>query len=125
MSEQFNRKSERERRRELRASMPDAEVMLWSRLKGRQLLGCRFRRQYSVGSYVIDFFSAEIKLGIEVDGEVHHAAGVPEYDQNRQLFIESFGIRVIRFWNRQVYDSLDDVVETIGREVASRRAGLK
>ena len=71
MSEQFNRKSEREKRRELRASMPDAEVMLWSRLKGRQLLGCRFRRQYSVGSYVIDFFSAEIKLGIEVDGGIH------------------------------------------------------
>src|SRR5271165_7006984 len=101
MNEFFNRESETDKRRQLRGSMPEAEVILWSRLRGRQLLGCKFRRQYSVGSYVIDFFSAEIKLGIEVDGEVHHAAGVPEYDHNRQGFFESFGIRVIRFRNRQ------------------------
>jgi very-short-patch-repair endonuclease len=56
MNEFFNRESETERRRELRNSMPDAEVILWSRLKGRQLLGCKFRRQYSVGSFVIDFY---------------------------------------------------------------------
>ena len=82
------------RRRQLRGSMPEAEVILWSRLKGRQLLGCKFRRQYSVGSFVIDFFSVEIKLGIELDGDSHFQPGAPEYDSERQQFIESFGIRI-------------------------------
>ena len=62
MNEFFKRESETDKRRQLRGSMPEAEVILWSRLKGRQLLGCKFRRQYSVGSFVIDFFSVEIKL---------------------------------------------------------------
>ena len=71
MNEFLNRESETDKRRQLRGSMPEAEVILWSRLKGRQLLGCKFRRQYSVGSFVIDFFSVEIKLGIELDGDSH------------------------------------------------------
>ena len=81
MNEFFNRESETDKRRQLRASMPDAEVILWSRLKGRQLLGCKFRRQYSVGSFVIDFFSVEIKLGIELDGESHYQPGAADYDR--------------------------------------------
>ena len=121
MPEHFNRKSEREKRRQLRAAMPDAEVMLWSRLKGRLLLGCKFRRQYSVGSYIIDFFAVEIKLGIEFDGESHKRAGVPEYDQTRDALIESFGIKVIRFANEQVYADADGVIEAIGREIVCRR----
>jgi very-short-patch-repair endonuclease len=105
--------------------MPDAEVMWWSRLKGRQLLGCKFRRQYSVGSYVIDFFSVEIKLGIKVGGDSHLESGAPEYDHKRQVFVESFGIRIVRFCNSQVYENIDDVIERIGSEVASRRTAAK
>ena len=75
MTEFFNRKAETDKRRQLRGSMPEAEVILWSRLKGRQLLGCKFRRQYSVGSFVIDFFSVEVKLGIELDGDSHFQPG--------------------------------------------------
>jgi very-short-patch-repair endonuclease len=101
--------------------MPDAEVMLRSRLKGRQLLGCKFRRQYSVGSFVLDFFSVEIKLGIELDGDSHFQSGVREYDQKRQQFIESFGIKVIRILNTDIYQNLDGVLEMIGREVVMRR----
>ncbi len=102
--------------------MPNAEVMLWSRLKGRQLLGCKFRRQYSVGSFVIDFFSVEIKLGIELDRESHFQVGAPEYDQKRQKFIEAFGIRIVRVLNTDIYDNLDGVLEMIGREIVQRRA---
>ncbi len=61
MDERFNRSDEKHKRRELRRSVLGAEVLLWSYLKGRQPLGCKFRRQYSVGAYVIDFFSAKIK----------------------------------------------------------------
>ncbi len=64
--------------------MPTAEVILWSRLKGRQLLGCKFRRQYSVGSFVLDFCSVEIKLGIELDGDSHFQPGAREYDIKRR-----------------------------------------
>jgi very-short-patch-repair endonuclease len=121
MNEIFDREDGKNKRRELRRSMPDAEVMLWSRLKGRQLLGCKFRRQYSVGSFVLDFFSAEIKLGIELDGDSHFRSGVREYDQKRQQFIESFGIKVIRLLNTEIYQNLDGALEMIGREVLMKR----
>jgi very-short-patch-repair endonuclease len=120
MNEIFNREGEKNNRRELRRSMPDAEAMLWSRLKGRQLLKCKFRRQYSVGSFVLDFFSVEIKLGIELDGDSHFQSGVREYDQKRQQFIESFGIKVIRILNTEIYQNLDGVLEMVGREVVMR-----
>ncbi len=70
MTEFFNRVDEKPRRRELRNAMPSAEVVLWSKLKARQLLSCKFRRQYGVGPFVIDFYSPEIKLGIELEGTV-------------------------------------------------------
>ena len=122
MTEFFNRKDETPRRRELRNSMPNAEVVLWSKLKGRQLLGCKFRRQYGVGAFVVDFYSPEIKLGIELDGDSHFAEGKREYDQKRQAFIESFGIRIVRFLNVDVYDNLDGVLGAIEREVVERQA---
>jgi very-short-patch-repair endonuclease len=121
MNEFFNREWEKDIRRQHRNSMPNAEIVLWSRLKGRQLLGCKFRRQYSVGSFVMDFFSAEIKLGIELDGDSHFQVGKREYDQKRQHFIESFGIRIVRILNSEVHENLDGVLEMIGREVLERR----
>ena len=121
MNEFFNRESETAKRRQLRGSMPHAEVILWSRLKGRQLLGCKFRRQYSVGSIVIDFYSVEVKLGIELDGDSHFETGAREYDEKRRHFIESFGIRIVRVLNTEIYKNLDGVTEMIGREVMDRR----
>jgi very-short-patch-repair endonuclease len=125
MNEFFNRESETAKRRQLRGSMPDAEVILWSKLKGRQLLGCKFRRQYSVGSFVIDFYSVEVKLGIELDGDSHFETGSREYDKKRQQFIESFGIRIVRVLNTEIYENLDGVMEMIGREVMDRRENGK
>jgi very-short-patch-repair endonuclease len=122
MTEFFNRSSEKEKRRELRNNMPGAEVLLWSRLKGCQLFDCKFRRQYSVGAFVVDFYSPEIKLGIELDGESHFQGGAREYDQQRQWFIESFGIKVVRFLNTDIYENMDSVLEVIAREIEIRRA---
>ena len=79
------------------------------------------RRRYGVGSFVIDFFSGESKLGIELDGDSHFQPGEPEYDRKRQQFIESFGIRLVRILNTEVYENLDGVLEMIGREVLGRR----
>ena len=121
MTEFFNRAEETPKRRELRNTMPKAEVILWSRLKGRQLLGCKFRRQYGVGAFVMDFYSPEIKLDIELDGDSHFQEGRPEYDRRRQAFIESFGIKIIRFLNGEIYENLDGVLEAIAREIIVRR----
>ena len=77
-------------------------MILWARLKGRQLAGCKFRRQYSVGSFVIDFYSPEVKLGIELDGDSHFQEGARAYDERRTEFINSFGIRIMRFLNADV-----------------------
>ena len=125
MNEFFNRESETRKRRQLRNSMPDAEVILWSRLQGRQLLGCKFRCQYSVGSFTIDFYSVEVKLGIELDGDSHFQPGAAEYDRKRQQFIESFGIRIVRVINTDVYENLDGVLEMIGREILKTREQRK
>jgi very-short-patch-repair endonuclease len=124
MADYFNREAEREKRRQLRSSMTDAEVILWSRLKGRRILGCKFRRQYSVGSFIVDFFSAEVKLGIELDGGSHFGVGARAYDEKRQRFIESFGIRILRFSNTEVSGNLDGVLEKIGGEVLVRRSAV-
>jgi very-short-patch-repair endonuclease len=121
MNEFFNQISEKEKRRHLRNTMPDAEVILWSRLKGRQLLGCKFRRQFSVGAFVMDFYSPEIRLAVELDGDSHFREGAREYDQQRTQFIERFGIRIVRVLNSDIYDNLDGILEMIGNEVLKRR----
>jgi very-short-patch-repair endonuclease len=113
MTKIYNKVSEKEKRRLLRKNMPKAEVIMWSRLKQKQLLGCRFRRQYSVGSYVIDFYCPELKLAIEVDGTSHFKDESEYYDSNRQESIEQLGIRFLRFNNMEVYKKLNGVLEVI------------
>ena len=113
MTEFFNRKPVTSRRRELRAVMPEPEVVLWAKLRGRQVEGVKFRRQYSVGPYIIDFFAPQAKLAVEVDGETHSAEGAPEHDRRKQAYIEGFGIRVLRFTNRDVLRNLEGVLVTI------------
>ena len=121
MTEYFNRSSEKDKRRQFRFAMPPAEVLLWMRLKGRQVLRCKFRRQYSVGAYILDFYSPEANLGIELDGGSHFQEGSQEYDQQRQAFIESFGIKILRFLNTDIYQNVDGVLQVIAAEVIQRR----
>jgi very-short-patch-repair endonuclease len=71
----FNRKKDQEKRRSLRKNMPKSEVILWSKLKNRQMHGERFLRQYGVEEYMIDFYCPRLKLAIEVDGESHFMPG--------------------------------------------------
>jgi len=89
--------------------MPKAEIILWSKLRRKQLLGERFRRQYGIDSYVIDFYCPELKLAIEVDGESHTSAR-QTYDEERQAFIEAYGVTFLRFTNADVYENLDGVL---------------
>jgi len=106
-----------QRRRALRKSLPESEVILWSKLSRKQMLGYKFRRQYSVDQYVIDFYCPELKLAIEVDGESHYMPGVEEQDKARQEYIEAYGIRFLRFTNPDVCDNLDGVCQMIFQEI--------
>ena len=118
----YNRQELKQKRRDLRNNMPDAEVILWSRIQRRQLLDYRFRRQYSVGNYVLDFYCPRLKFGIELDGDSHFREGAKQYDEQRQAYIESFGIRVVRFLNTDVYDNLDGVLEVLVSEIQARKS---
>jgi len=101
--------------------MTKAEFMLWQKLKSKQLEGVKFRRQYGVGQFVIDFYCTELKLAIEVDGESHFQDGAQEYDWERQAFIESVGIRFLRFTNDEVYGNLEGVLERIIQKIGELR----
>ena len=84
------------RAKEIRHHMTLAEVLLWKRLKNRQVLGCDFDRQRPIGNYIVDFYCKELMLAIEVDGRSHDFKELQ--DQRRQKEIEAYGIRVLRFW---------------------------
>jgi very-short-patch-repair endonuclease len=119
----FNKKKEQEKRRYLRKNMPKAEVLLWCKLKNKQIHGERFLRQYSVDQYVIDFYCPQLKLAIEIDGDSHFIPGAEEQDKARQDYIEAFGIRFLRFINDDIYKNIDgvcQVVYTIVEEMRKR-----
>ena len=113
----YNKKTQTSRRRALRNSMPKAEVILWSKLSRKQMLGYKFRRQYSVDQYVLDFFCPRLKLAIEVDGESHYIPGAEKQDKARQEYIEAYGIQFLRFTNPEVCDNLDGVCQMIYEEI--------
>ena len=83
MTEYFNREEQKELRRRGRRNMPPAEVLLWSRLRNRQVQGRKFRRQYSVGPYALGFYCPEARLAIEVDGDSHFSAEGRKHDEVR------------------------------------------
>ena len=117
MTKIFNKISEKEKRRLLRKNMTKAEVLLWIELKNKKVGRQRFLRQYSIGSYVLDFYSPKIKLAIEVDGVTHLSDEEIAYDKHRQKTIETLGIQFLRFRNNEVYDDLYNVLEKIKAKV--------
>src|SRR3989344_9383153 len=101
MTKIFNRKTQREKRKILRATMTETEIILWSILKEKDL-GYKFRRQYSVGRYVVDFYCPALKLAIEIDGDYHLTIDMKDYDPQRQKYIETTGIKFLRFTNQAI-----------------------
>lgn len=99
--------STKEKRRELRKNMTESEKVLWARLKN-DALGVRFRRQFSIGHYIADFYCPRKKLVIEIDGDIH--INQKEYDTVRDKFMKNFGITVLRFWNNDIQYDLDKTI---------------
>ncbi len=100
-------------RTQLRANLTPAEARLWSILKNSKLDGRKFRRQHSVGRYILDFYCASEKLAVELDGARHYSSSGAEYDRERKLFLQHFGINVIRFENKMVFDDDEWVLNVI------------
>jgi very-short-patch-repair endonuclease len=105
----------------LRKNQTDAEQLLWKQLRNRQLYNCKFRRQFPIAPYIADFACLELKLIIELDGGQH--ANQAHYDDQRTLFLEQRGFKVLRFWNNEVIDNMAGVFESICiaiREIADK-----
>jgi very-short-patch-repair endonuclease len=104
--------------RTLRRPLTPAEAVLWRELRGKRLGGFKFRRQQPVGPYVADFFCAAAGLVVELDGDSH--VGREDHDARRTADLEAAGLRVVRFWNPEVYDNLDGVLTAIYDACAAR-----
>ena len=104
--------------RSLRNEATDAERELWRHLKGRQVEGCKFRRQHPFNNYILDFVCLERYLVVELDGSQHFDAKT--YDAARSGFLRSAGLTVLRFWNNDVFGNMEGVLELIRRELATR-----
>ena len=110
-----NRPLLKSRRKELRNNSTSAEKLLWSMLQHSNLGGYKFRRQHSVGAYILDFYCSSEKLAIELDGASHFTDEAPEYDRQRTVYLNALNIKILRFLNTDVYDNLNAVGEKILR----------
>ena len=97
--------------RKLRRSTTDVERKLWHRIRDKQIEGFRFRRQRPVGRFIVDFICLDARLIVELDGG-QHAENVA-HDKKRSAFLESLGYRVLRFWNNEVIENMDGVLERL------------
>ena len=100
--------------RQLRRDMTDAERRLWQRVRMRQMMGARFRRQHPLGPYIVDFACLAERLVIELDGGQHFES---LYDRRRDSAIAAMGFRVLRFWNNEVFLDLDAVCDRISDHI--------
>jgi very-short-patch-repair endonuclease len=113
------------RARELRKQATPAEKVLWEQLRNRRLKGIKFRRQHPLGTYIVDFFCPAHRLVVEIDGELHSYQ--EEHDQARTQELEDYGYKVYRFWNYEVEQHLDSVLDTIVEkcDLPSPKAGRR
>lgn len=113
MTKTHNKKSLKRRRQFLRNNGTSAEAALWTLLSNKQLDGRKFRRQHSVGNYILDFFCPAEKLAIELDGDPHFSAHGLARDEIRDKNLAKHGIKVIHIENEDVFQATDAVLEKI------------
>ena len=102
----------------LRKNTTLAEKVLWKRLRNRNLFQVKFRRQHPLDIFIVDFYCHELKLVIEIDGEVHYSEEAKEYDSSRQSCLEQLGLTVMRFTNHEVIFEIDSVLTRIHHYVS-------
>ena len=119
----YNKKIFKDRRRELRKNLTLSEKILWQYLNARKVKGQKFFRQYSIGPYIVDFYCPKTRLVIELDGESHLPEDQQEYDIERTRYLNGHNIKVIRFWNDEIINDIDNVILQITNAI--RNAPLK
>ena len=102
-----------QKRKFLRNNSTKAEIRLWQYVKNKQIEGRKFRRQYSIGNIIIDFFCPAENLAIELDGETHFNPVTEQKDHKRDLLLEKLGIKVLRFENDMVFKNPEIIVNAI------------
>ena len=102
-----------EKARQLRNNMTLQEKKLWYYLRNNQINNCRFRRQYPIGDYIVDFVCRSKNLVIEIDGGQHNETKNIDYDNRRTEYIQSRGFNVIRFWNNEIDNNIESVYNKI------------
>jgi very-short-patch-repair endonuclease len=115
----YNRKIDEEKRKKLRKNMTLAEIVLWKKIKNRQVLDQKFVRQYSVVGFVIDFYCRKLKLAIEVDGSIHNTETARVYDLYREKVIKFYGVSFIRFTNEEVLEDMNNVIIRLKEKIYS------
>lgn len=112
MTEYYNQKWSRDRRRALRSNMTKAELLLWQQIR-RSQLGVRFKRQFGIGPYIADFYATKVRLVIEVDGDSHCTPSGEALDADRDAYMRGLGICVLRVTNLEVYEDMEGVLKRI------------
>lgn len=107
----------REKARCLRQQPTTEEEQLWEALRNRRLAGYKFRRQYVIEQYIVDFICVSERLIVELDGMHHADAEQAAYDEVRSQFLQAAGYRILRFWNHHVEQDIADVLDTIKRAI--------
>ena len=107
MTKHYNKKSEIGKRKYLRKTPTFTEKIVWIYLRKNQLLGYKFRRQYSIDQYVIDFYCPELKLAVEIDGETHNNLEQKEYDNRREKYLVRYNISFIRLTDDELFGNPD------------------
>jgi len=103
--------------KELRRNLTKTEKILWNHLRKKQQNGMYFRRQHPYGIYILDFYCFKANLAIEVDGDIHLYR--KEYDEERNRYLESSGLRVLRFSNEEVEKQIEFVIDVINKYIST------
>jgi len=110
--------------RDFRKNSTEAETCMWGILRGRNLNGYKFRRQHPINEYILDFYCSELKLAIEIDGQVHRNPEQLAYDLERTKNLQEIGIPIIRFWNSEVINKLPSVIARITTFINQKDQGF-
>jgi very-short-patch-repair endonuclease len=115
MPKLYNLEDVKPLRRKLRGTLTPAEAILWRALQGSKLHGRKFRRQQSIGSYVVDYYCPAEKLVVELDGAAHDSPEAARYDEERAAFLSAAGVLVLRIENRHLVENPDGVLALIAQ----------
>ena len=128
MTKHYNKKSQLTKRRYLRKAQTFTEKIVWIHLRKKQMLGYKFKRQYSIDHFVLDFYSPELKLAIEIDGETHNNPEQKVYDKKREEYLNNFNINFIRITDEELLGNTDKAfkkIEAVIKDIEIKKDYLK